>query len=153
MSSYFQGDGDGQKLTLVPGTFDTQNNLLLWQSYRRDDRADQRARKRQRYCDTTRLAYRVARRLQTAHVQSWWSRAYAIFEDLLLALAPLFEQVTNPLIISGHTDAIPFKKRFGRQSGWALSASRADVARKRWLKVECLMIASCKLLACQIERC
>lgn len=40
------------------------------------------------------------------------------FEDLLLALAPVFHRVNNPLIISGHTDAIPFKKRFGRQSNW-----------------------------------
>lgn len=72
--------------------------------------------------------------LQDDYKQHMFSRGGAeltpFFEDLLLALAPLFEQVTNPLIISGHTDAIPFKKRFGRQSNWALSASRADVARK-----------------------
>ncbi|MBN8147848.1 chemotaxis protein, partial [Vibrio vulnificus] len=39
----------------------------------------------------------------------------AFFEDLLWALAPLFERVATPLIISGHTDAIPFKIRYGRQ--------------------------------------
>ncbi|BDM62700.1 chemotaxis protein LafU [Shewanella sp. NFH-SH190041] len=50
------------------------------------------------------------------------------FQDLLLALAPLLHQVKNQLIISGHTDALPYVGH--RYSNWDLSAARALVARR-----------------------
>ncbi|HHC6443271.1 TPA: flagellar motor protein MotB [Vibrio parahaemolyticus] len=132
VSSYFQGDGDGPEInSLVPGTFDTQEQLAALAKVIEETTAQINA---QGNVNVTVTPQGLRIVLQDDYKQHMFSRGGAeltpFFEDLLLALAPLFEQVTNPLIISGHTDAIPFKKRFGRQSNWALSASRADVARK-----------------------
>ncbi len=52
------------------------------------------------------------------------------FEDLLLALAPVFQRVENPMIISGHTDATQYRKAFSSSSNWELSSSRANSARQ-----------------------
>ncbi|MDW1982732.1 OmpA family protein, partial [Vibrio sp. Vb0304] len=132
VSSYFQGDGDGPEInSLVPGTFDTQEQLAALAKVIEEMTAQINA---QGNVNVTVTPQGLRIVLQDDYKQHMFSRGGAeltpFFEDLLLALAPLFERVTNPLIISGHTDAIPFKKRFGRQSNWALSASRADVARK-----------------------
>lgn len=51
------------------------------------------------------------------------------FEDLLLALAPVFERVENPMIISGHTDSTQYRQTFSSKSNWELSSSRANTAR------------------------
>ncbi|EKE73993.1 flagellar motor protein MotB [Gallaecimonas xiamenensis] len=50
------------------------------------------------------------------------------FEDLLLALAPVFEKVKNSMVLSGHTDAIPYQG--SRYSNWELSGDRALLARR-----------------------
>lgn len=50
------------------------------------------------------------------------------FERLLVQLAPVFVQVENPLIISGHTDTVPYhSKQYGN---WELSGDRALMARR-----------------------
>ncbi|WKE66548.1 flagellar motor protein MotB [Gallaecimonas kandeliae] len=50
------------------------------------------------------------------------------FEDLLMALAPVFQHVKNGLVLSGHTDAVPYQ---GQQySNWELSGGRALLARR-----------------------
>ena len=50
------------------------------------------------------------------------------FEDLLLALAPVLQQVKNQLIISGHTDSLPYVGR--SYTNWELSSERALIARQ-----------------------
>lgn len=49
------------------------------------------------------------------------------YEDLLLGLGPLFSEVKNSVIITGHTDASRFVG--SKTTNWELSASRAGVAR------------------------
>ncbi len=51
------------------------------------------------------------------------------FEDLLLALAPIFTTVENSLMISGHADATAFNQR-STNSNWTLSGDRAQRARE-----------------------
>ncbi len=131
VSSYFKGDGDGPEIdSLIPGNFDTQEQLAALAKVIEQRTAQINA---QGNVNVTVTPQGLRIVLQDDYKQHMFSRGGAeltpFFEDLLLALAPVFHRVNNPLIISGHTDAIPFKKRFGRQSNWALSASRADVAR------------------------
>ncbi|MHC6803674.1 flagellar motor protein MotB, partial [Vibrio antiquarius] len=131
VSSYFRGDGDGPEIdSLIPGNFDTQEQLAALAKVIERMTAQINA---QGNVNVTVTPQGLRIVLQDDYKQHMFSRGGAeltpFFEDLLLALAPVFQRVNNPLIISGHTDAIPFKKRFGRQSNWALSASRADVAR------------------------
>ena len=53
---------------------------------------------------------------------------HPFFEDMLLALAPVFGRINNGLVISGHTDTVPYQ---GRQYGnWELSGDRALSARR-----------------------
>lgn len=56
------------------------------------------------------------------------SRVTPFFHHLLLALAPVFQRVENPLMISGHTDSTPFSG--DNYSNWELSADRAMTARR-----------------------
>ncbi|MCK6263339.1 OmpA family protein [Vibrio sp. ZSDE26] len=51
------------------------------------------------------------------------------FEDLLLALAPVFTTVENAIMISGHADATAFNSR-SRNNNWNLSGQRAQRARE-----------------------
>ncbi|MGF1698110.1 OmpA family protein [Vibrio lamellibrachiae] len=51
------------------------------------------------------------------------------FEDLLLALAPVFTTVENAIMISGHADATAFNQR-SRNNNWNLSGQRAQRARE-----------------------
>ncbi|BBL91732.1 flagellar motor protein MotB [Vibrio rotiferianus] len=132
VSSYFQGDGDGPEIdSLIPGNFDTQEQLALLAKVIEEMMAQISAQGNVNVTVTPQ-GLRVV--LQDDYKQHMFSRGGAeltpFFEDLLLALAPIFERVGNPLIISGHTDATPFKQRAGKQSNWALSATRADMARK-----------------------
>lgn len=52
----------------------------------------------------------------------------AFFEDLLIEMAPVFNEVENKMVISGHTDAAPFARDF--YTNWELSGERAMTARK-----------------------
>ncbi len=51
------------------------------------------------------------------------------FEDLLLALAPTFSTIENPLMITGHADSAGFSRE-ASGSNWELSGQRAQKARK-----------------------
>ncbi|MGL6315323.1 flagellar motor protein MotB [Vibrio sp. WXL103] len=51
------------------------------------------------------------------------------FEDLLLALAPVFTTVENSLMISGHADSTAFDRR-SSGNNWVLSGERAQRARE-----------------------
>jgi chemotaxis protein MotB len=51
------------------------------------------------------------------------------FQGLMKALAKILERVENKLIISGHTDATPYRTLFGYDN-WNLSGDRALTARK-----------------------
>lgn len=50
------------------------------------------------------------------------------FEDMLLSLAPIFARINNGLMISGHTDAVPYAGK--KYSNWELSGDRALMARR-----------------------
>lgn len=56
------------------------------------------------------------------------ARITPFFHHLLMALAPVFQRVENPLVISGHTDSTPFAGE--NYSNWELSADRAMTARR-----------------------
>jgi chemotaxis protein MotB len=49
-------------------------------------------------------------------------------ENTLLTMAPIFNKVTNPIVITGHTDSSKFSSS-GRLDNWDLSALRANAAR------------------------
>lgn len=50
------------------------------------------------------------------------------FEDMLLAIAPVFSRINNSLILSGHTDAAQFPG--SEYTNWELSSERANRARR-----------------------
>lgn len=56
------------------------------------------------------------------------SKMDPFFEDMLLSIAPVFARIENSLVISGHTDAVPYHG--SRYSNWELSGDRALMARK-----------------------
>ncbi|WP_099611933.1 flagellar motor protein MotB [Vibrio fujianensis] len=132
VSSFFQGNGDGPESdSLIPGSFDTQEQLALLAKVINEMMAQISAQGNVNVTITPQ-GLRVV--LQDDYKQHMFSRGGAkltpFFEDLLLELAPVFQRISNPLIISGHTDATPFRHQVGKQSNWALSANRADMARK-----------------------
>lgn len=132
VSSFFQGNGDGpENDSLIPGNFDTQEQLAFLAKVI-DTMVAQINAQGNVNVTVTPQGLRVI--LQDDFKQHMFSRGGAkltpFFEDLLLALAPVFQRINNPLIISGHTDATPFRHQTGKHSNWALSANRADVARK-----------------------
>ena len=49
---------------------------------------------------------------------------------ILAKLAPLIEQMSTKLLISGHTDATPFASESDSYGNWELSADRANAARR-----------------------
>ena len=49
-------------------------------------------------------------------------------ENTLLSMSPIFNKVTNPIVITGHTDSSKFGGT-GRVDNWDLSALRANAAR------------------------
>ncbi|MFC4762313.1 flagellar motor protein MotB [Dyella koreensis] len=55
------------------------------------------------------------------------------FEELMRRMGELFAKVGNPLLVVGHTDAVPFRDP-GMRSNWHLSADRAMAARNSLLK-------------------
>ncbi len=50
--------------------------------------------------------------------------------DILRELAPLINQLPNPITISGHTDALRYASGDRNYSNWELSADRANSARR-----------------------
>lgn len=50
------------------------------------------------------------------------------FEDLIIALTPVFAEIDNKMVISGHTDSVPYG-RF-EYTNWELSGERAMTARQ-----------------------
>jgi chemotaxis protein MotB len=48
----------------------------------------------------------------------------------LKELVPAINTLTNPITISGHTDAIPYPRANKSYSNWELSADRANSARR-----------------------
>jgi len=50
-------------------------------------------------------------------------------ENTLLAMSPIFNSVTNPIVITGHTDSSKFGDS-NRLDNWDLSALRANAARR-----------------------
>lgn len=132
VSSFFQGDGDGPETdSLIRGTFDTQERLTVLAKLI-EEMARQVNASGNVNVTVTPQGLRIV--LQDDFRQNMFSRGGAeltpFFEDLLLALAPVFHQVENPVIISGHTDATQFKKAFSTTSNWDLSSHRANRARQ-----------------------
>lgn len=54
----------------------------------------------------------------------------AVFQQLLRRIGPLFQEIDNQLVITGHTDAVPFQSSsVFAASNWSLSTERALAAR------------------------
>ncbi|NOH73328.1 OmpA family protein [Vibrio pectenicida] len=131
VSSFFQGDGDGPETdALIPGKFDTQERLAALAKVIKDVVKRINAQGNV-HVSITPQGLRIV--LQDDERQYMFSRGASqltpFFEDLLLALAPIFKRVENPVIISGHTDSTRYIGHLDRRSNWDLSASRANVAR------------------------
>ena len=58
------------------------------------------------------------------------SKITPFFQDVLLNLSPLLAQIESPIVISGHTDSVPYISGFSMKSNWELSTERANVARR-----------------------
>ena len=130
-ASFFSGNGEGpESNALTQGTFETQEQLEVLAKVV-EEMIRQVSAQENVLIDITPQGLRIV--LQDDDKQHMFNRGGAkltpFFEDLLLALAPVFQRVENPLIISGHTDATRFKNYYNR-SNWELSASRANVARQ-----------------------
>ncbi|OIN25305.1 flagellar motor protein MotB [Vibrio barjaei] len=132
VTSFFQGDRDGPESdSLINGTFDTQERLealaKVVNEMMRQINADGNV-------DVTVTPQGLRIVLQDDYKQNMFRRGGStltpFFEDLLLALAPVFQRVENPMIISGHTDATQYRKAFSSSSNWELSSSRANSARQ-----------------------
>lgn len=99
VSSYFQGDGDGPEInSLVPGTFDTQEQLAALAKVIEEMTAQINA---QGNVNVTVTPQGLRIVLQDDYKQHMFSRGGAeltpFFEDLLLALAPLFRASDQPI--------------------------------------------------------
>ena len=57
------------------------------------------------------------------------ARLNPFYEDLLLILARLLRNISNPILVSGHTDATQNRRGY-RHNNWSLSGERALVAQK-----------------------
>ncbi|PWI33012.1 chemotaxis protein [Vibrio albus] len=130
-ASFFSGNGDGsQSNSLIQGKYETQEQLAVLAKVV-EEMIRQISAQGNIMVEVTPQGLRIV--LQDDYKQHMFNRGGAeltpFFEDLLLALAPVFQRVENPLIISGHTDATRFKSHNSR-SNWELSASRANVARQ-----------------------
>ncbi|CAE6947561.1 flagellar motor protein MotB [Vibrio sp. B1FLJ16] len=132
VTSFFQGDGDGPESdSLIPGNYDTQEQLAALAKVV-ENAVRQSSAQGNVNVTVTPQGLRIV--LQDDYKQHMFSRGgdelTPFFEDLLLAMSPIFEKVTNPLIISGHTDATLFKHRLSGETNWELSSSRANAARQ-----------------------
>ncbi|WP_318512981.1 flagellar motor protein MotB [Photobacterium leiognathi] len=132
IKSFFDGNGDGpERDALIPGSFETQAQLAVLASVV-EETAKQVSAQGNISVDVTPQGLRII--LQDDFKQNMFHRGSAnltpFFEDVLLNIAPIFKQISNSLIISGHTDATQFKSKFSRSTNWELSSSRANVARQ-----------------------
>ncbi len=132
VTSFKNGNGEGPESdALIPGTFDTQEQLTVLAKVI-NKLVSQINAQGNVHVSVTPQGLRIL--LQDDYKQNMFSRGGTeltpYFEDLLLALAPIFQRVENPIIISGHTDSTAFKKRFSNKTNWELSANRANVARQ-----------------------
>lgn len=132
VTSFFNGNGEGpENDSLIPGTFETQEELELLAKVVKE-KVKQAHAQNNVSVEITPQGLRIV--LQDDYKQNMFQRGKAditpFFEDLLIAIAPLFKQVQNPLMISGHTDATQYRQRFSSRSNWELSTSRANVARQ-----------------------
>ncbi|MDO6705498.1 flagellar motor protein MotB [Photobacterium sp. 1_MG-2023] len=132
VTSFYDGNGDGQYTeSLVQGTYDTQEQLKVLAKVV-EELAKQASAEGNVHVDVTPQGLRIV--LQDDYRQNMFHRGSSeltpFFEDLLLELAPIFHKIQNPLIISGHTDAVRFNRNRSEKSNWELSASRANVARQ-----------------------
>ncbi len=132
VTSFFKGNGNGPETdSLIPGKYDTQEQLAALAKVVENAVRQSNA---QGNVNVTVTPQGLRIVLQDDYKQHMFSRGgdelTPFFEDLLLAMAPIFQRVTNPLIISGHTDATLFKKRLDRATNWELSSSRANAARQ-----------------------
>lgn len=130
-SSHRSDHSQGTDLdSLIQGTYETQEQLAVLAKLVKH-MVQQISAQDNVMIEVTPQGLRIA--LQDDYKQQMFNRGGTeltpFFEDLLLNLAPIFHRIHNPLIISGHTDATPFKNHHN-QSNWDLSAERANVARK-----------------------
>ncbi len=131
-SSPFQGDGEGLETNaLVEGNLDTEKQLSAFANLIQN-LAHQLNAEENINLDVTPEGLRIV--LQDDKQQEMFlkggERLTPFFEDLLFMLAPIFQNITNQLIISGHTDSTKFRKHFSSVSNWELSVNRANQARK-----------------------
>ncbi|GEM75200.1 flagellar motor protein MotB [Vibrio sagamiensis] len=129
--SYFQGNGEGPEMdALIPGQFDTQEQLAQLAKIV-EELVKQSSAEGNVNISVVPQGLRLV--LQDDKHNNMFTRGDStltpFFEDLLLVFAPVFKRVTNAMIISGHTDSIPFKNNLGKRSNWDLSSARAGVAR------------------------
>ncbi|MFB9134715.1 flagellar motor protein MotB [Vibrio olivae] len=132
VTSFFNGNGEGPESdSLIPGSFDTQEQLVALAKLI-DEVMKQISAQDNVHVTVTPQGLRIV--LQDDYKQHMFSRGGTeltpFFEDLLLALAPIFSHIDNPMIVSGHTDSTPFNRERSLRSNWDLSTNRANVARK-----------------------
>lgn len=51
-------------------------------------------------------------------------------KDILHALVPLLNDLPNPVMLTGHTDSVPYAGGMGGYTNWELSAGRANAVRR-----------------------
>ncbi|GIU41546.1 flagellar motor protein MotB [Shewanella algidipiscicola] len=114
---------------MVPGQYETQAQLTML------------ARELNRVVQSSEMADNIAITLVPQGIrilihdnidQFMFTRGSAkiqpYFEDLLLALGPVLGQITNAMVISGHTDSTPYAGTVF--TNWELSSKRALLARR-----------------------
>lgn len=123
-------EGQGTELnSMVPGQYDTQAQLVVLA--RHLDRVVQQSKMADNIAVT--LVPQGIRILIHDNIDRFMftrgsAQMQAYFEDLLLALGPVLGQVTNAMVISGHTDSTPYTGSLF--TNWELSSQRALLARR-----------------------
>lgn len=114
---------------LIPGQFDTQAQLTVL------------ARELNRVVQSSSMAENIAVTIVPQGIrilihdnvnQFMFTRGSAqmqpYFEELLLSLGPILKNITNSMVISGHTDSTPYAGSLF--TNWELSSERALLARR-----------------------
>ena len=114
---------------LIPGQFDTQAQLTVL------------ARELNRVVQSSSMAENISVTIVPQGIrilihdnvnQFMFTRGSAqmqpYFEELLLSLGPILKNVTNSMVISGHTDSTPYAGNLF--TNWELSSERALLARR-----------------------
>jgi len=124
------GESEGlEEGALIPGQFDTQAQLTVL------------ARELNRVVQNSSMAENIAVTIVPQGIrilihdnvnQFMFTRGSAqmqpYFEELLLSLGPILKNVTNSMVISGHTDSTPYAGNLF--TNWELSSERALLARR-----------------------